>query len=217
MVRQTVFLVIAAIGLVLLSVLVIIPGVIRFLGGSSAIVEVDDSLPPQTPILAAPVTATFSATLSLSGFTTKNSEVIFLKNGQQDQTAMADDGGNFTAEMSLEKGENLVTAYAKKGDQESGVSEQYTILFDDEKPLIELEEPKENQSIQGKKSQMVAVKGKTEPSSRLTLNDRLIFVTADGTFSTSHRLENGENVLNFRSVDAAGNTTEKQIKVSFSE
>jgi hypothetical protein len=129
----------------------------------------------------------------------------------------ADDSGNFSTEVTLEKGENRFSAYAKNGELESEVSQQFLTIFDNEQPQIEINEPTDNQTIQGKKNQNVPVKGKTKPNSKMYLNDRLVFVRDDGTFETTHRLENGGNSLSFKVIDMAGNQTEKVITVNFQE
>jgi hypothetical protein len=93
----------------------------------------------------------------------------------------------------------------------------FLTIFDNEQPQIEINEPTDNQTIQGKKNQNVPVKGKTKPNSKMYLNDRLVFVRDDGTFETTHRLENGGNSLSFKVIDMAGNQTEKVITVNFQE
>ncbi len=216
--RQTVLIGLAAVILMLLSIFVIIPGFIRFIGNlSNTPITEDEGLPPQIPQLSAPVEATSSAALTLTGFTTPNAKVYVLQNGAEAKIVDADGSGNFSVELQLEKGENRFSAYAKNGELESEVSEEFLTIFDNEKPEIEVTEPTENQSIQGKKNQNVTVKGKTKPGSKLYLNDRLIFIQQDGTFETTHRLENGQNNLSFKVVDMAGNEAEKVIPVNFQE
>lgn len=216
--RQTVMFGLAGIVLAVVSVFIIIPGIVRFIGALSSVpTETEDSLPPQIPQFSVPAEATSSATITLSGFTTPKATVYILKNGSEAKTVDADDSGNFSTSLDLEQGENHISAYAKNGELESDVSREYTTIFDNQKPEIEVTEPTENQSIQGKKNQNVTVKGKTKPGSRLYLNDRLIFLQEDGMFETTHRLENGQNNLSFKVIDKAGNEAEKVVSVSFQE
>ncbi|MBW7956193.1 hypothetical protein H3C66_05745 [Patescibacteria group bacterium] len=216
--RQTLLFGLAGVILMILSILVIIPGIIRFIGGMSDIPEVaEDSLPPQIPQFSAPVAATSSASLQINGFTTPKAQVYIIMNGAEEKVVEADDSGNFSTELQLEQGENRIAAYAKNGELESELSREFLTIFDNQKPEVEITEPTENQSIQGKANQNFTVKGKTKPGSRVYLNDRLIFTQADGTFSSSHRLENGSNSLSFKVIDLAGNEAEKVVTVSFQE
>jgi len=217
--RQTAILVAAAIIILILTVLIIIPGVIRFVGGlsSGTTVTEQQGLPPQVPQLAAPYEATYSATLTVTGFTTPKAKVIIVKNGEQQKEKDADEAGNFSVPVKLDQGENHLSAFAKNGDLESQPSQEFVTVLDTEPPKLEVTEPVDNQTIQGKKNQTVTVKGKTKPKAKLYLNDRLIFLADDGTFTTTQRLENGANSWSFRIVDNAGNITEQKMTVNFQE
>jgi hypothetical protein len=207
-----------ALFLLILAVVFVIPGVIRLVGALSGSVDnEEDLLPPQVPLLSAPIQATSSASLQLAGFTSPKAKVFVLKNGSEDQQVDADDSGNFTVTLLLSDGENIISAYAKNDDLESEVSQEYTTLYDNEQPKLEITEPVDGQTVQGKKNQTVTVKGTTESKSRVYLNDRLVFAGEDGSFSTSHRLNPGENTLTFRVVDQAGNVTDQEMKVNFQE
>lgn len=216
--RQTIMFGLAGVVLMLLSIFIVIPGIIRFIGGlSSSPAVTEDALPPQVPQFSAPVEATSSAELALTGFTSGKAKVYILNNGSEALTVDADEAGNFSTTITLEQGENRISAYAKSGDLESDVSRQFTTVFDNQKPEIEITEPTDNQSIQGKANQSTNIKGKTKPGAKVYLNDRLIFIQEDGTFETTHRLENGQNSLSFKVIDRAGNEAEKVVTVSFQE
>lgn len=215
--RQTILIGLAGVALMVISFVVII-GFIRFIGGGASTTTTEqDGLPPQIPQFSAPAEATSSASITLTGFTTPKAKVYLLKNGTESEVVDADDSGNFSIDVSLEQGENSFAAYAKNGELESEVSQRFVTIFDNEKPEIEVTEPTEGQTIQGKKSQNVTVKGKTKPGAKVYLNDRLIFIGEDGTFDTTHRLENGSNNLSFKVIDMAGNEAEKTVTVTFQE
>lgn len=206
-----------ALGMIILAI-IFIPMLIRFLGGLGGSVDIeDDALPPQTPYFSAPVEATYSAQIVLSGFTTPQATVVVLNNGQETKELVADESGNFSGDVSLQSGENRLTAYAKNGKLESDISQEYFTVYDNEEPTLELSTPVDGQTIQGKKDQVTTVEGATEPQSKLYLNDRFVIVNSEGKFSTTHRLEVGENTLRFRVIDRAGNETEQEIKVNFQE
>lgn len=216
--RQTLLFGLAGVAFLLISIFVIVPGVIRLIGSFSQLpTEAAEQLPPQVPQFSVPPTATASASYTLTGFTTPQAKVYIIQNGSEVTNVTADDSGSFAVPLTFVEGENTLAAYAKNGTQESAVSQEYTTIFDNQPPQIEITEPTENQSIQGKRNQNLTVKGKTKPGSRLFLNDRLVFLQPDGAFSTTHRLENGTNTLAFRVIDQAGNQAEKSLTLSFQE
>jgi hypothetical protein len=216
-IRQSMFLVGGALGIILLA-LIFIPMLIRFLGGlGGPVANIEDDLPPQVPHLSAPVEATYSAQIAISGFTTPKAEVFILKNGEKNTQVTADDSGNFSTDVSLSEGENRISAYSANGKLESEASQEFFTIFDNQEPKLEVTEPVDGQTIEGKKNQTATIKGTTEGGSRIYLNGRLVFVGEDGTFSTTHHLENGENILNFVITDKAGNTSEQEMKVNFRE
>jgi hypothetical protein len=220
LVKQTAIFAAAAIVLSLLSFLVIIPGVLRYIGGQNGggnSAGNDTTLPPQTPILSAPVPATFSASISLTGYTSNKANVVILRNGEEYKTVPADDQGKFVADVELEKGTNTLSSYAKNDQAESSKSQEYTTIMDNEPPKLEVTQPTDNQSIQGKKNQSTTVQGSTDPQTKLYLNDRLMLVHDDGNFSFSYYLSSGTNTLTFKAIDEAGNVTEKKLTVNFSE
>ncbi len=219
MVQQTVVFAVSAVVLGIIFFFVIIPGVVRFIGGlyGGATVQEDDVL-PQVPFISAPLSATSSAHLELNGFSQKDFTIVVVNNGSETTRVQTQEDGSFKAEVTLNEGENKLSAYAvSPKDSESGITQEYTVIFDNTKPKLEISEPKDGASVQGKKDQNITIKGVTDPDTKVYINDRLIFVSDDGNFSTTHRLENGDNGIAFKAIDLAGNITEKKITVKFSE
>lgn len=220
LVRQTLLLITASIIILLGFIFVVIPGFIRlinaFLSDTSSL-NPSDTLPPQVPILSAPIQATNSAQLRIVGFGEPNSTVVFLLNGSKDQEVTISDGGEFSVETSLLEGENTVSAYSiDEAENESEVSKSYLVLLDTEKPTLELESPTDDQEIRGRTNQDLTIKGKTEPKARIMINDRLVFPNQDGEFTHRIRLSEGDNTLKFVVTDQGGNTLEEEISVKFS-
>jgi hypothetical protein len=217
--RQTIFFGVLAVAFLIFFGLIVIPNVIRFFGNQGNQATFDDSgLPPQVPLLSSPVTATSSASLNLKGYNEKGNQVVLLQNGQETQRATVEDDGSFSFDTTLSTGDNRFTLYAiDPANKESEVSREYLVVFDNQPPKLEVADLQDKQSVQGKKNQMLSIKGTTDPDTKVTLNDRLVFSKEDGSFTTQQRLENGENTLTFKATDQAGNTTEKKIIVTFSE
>jgi hypothetical protein len=218
--RQTVLFLGIAVVLGILVVVVIVPGVIRILGGAGGGVatQTEDLPPLQAPVISAPIPATFSASIKLSGYAEKGATVVLLQNTQEANRTTAQDNGAFQFDVQLQKGDNALSAYAQSSaDRQSPVSQEFKVIMDDEQPALEIETPTDKQVIEGKKNQSLTIKGKTDPNTKVTVNDRLAFTQADGTFSTTFFLNSGDNNLSIKAIDQAGNVTEKPLLVTFHE
>jgi bacillopeptidase F len=199
---------------------IVIPGVIRWVGGlgGTAQLTTDTDVAPQVPVIETPFEATSSAKLTLNGFNQKGNQVAILDNTEEVQRVSTNDDGSFHADLTLQKGENKISAFAiNSAGKESSTSTEFTVMYSNEPPKLEVTEPTDHQAVQGKKNQNVTFKGTTDPKTKVYINDRLIFVGSDGSFSATQRLENGENKVSVKSIDQAGNVTEKVVTVNFSE
>lgn len=217
--KQIIVVGILTIGIAAAFIFVVIPNVIKFVSGPGSVNQVteDTSLPPQTPFIAAPVDATNSAQLTLSGYSQKGNQIVILINGSEVKRADAGEDGSFSAQFDLQNGDNSITAYAVNTNQkESGVSQAYLVKFDNEPPKLDITDPQDNATVIGSKNQRYTIKGTTDQNTRVTLNDSIIFVKSDGTFTSTFQLSPGENTLTFKATDAGGNTTEKKVLVKFS-
>ncbi|MFA6814426.1 MAG: hypothetical protein WCR60_02680 [Patescibacteria group bacterium] len=218
--KQTFFFIFLSIALLLLFIFIIVPNLIRlffnFLDKDQAI-NLEDDLPPAAAILfEAPPDATFSAQIKLDGYADPDSKVIFVLNGNQVEEREVSEEGKFSQTISLDQGDNQLSIYTvNKLGTESLQSKTYEIIFDDESPIITLIEPEPDSVVELKRNRDILVSGETEPLSRVYLNDHLILVDGEGQFSTTHHLNEGENILRFIAIDRAGNQSELEIKVEF--
>lgn len=217
--RQTFFLIVLAIGLLLTFIFIVLPGAVRlffqFIDSGPGL-QLGDDIPPQNPILAAPVDATFSAAIKLTGYGEPESEVVFVLDGVEEDKVRVDEEGNFSYDLYLSSGENKLVVYGvDSAGNESLQTSTYTIVMDNQPPVIDLEMPKDGETITRKKNQQYTVRGFTEAGGKLYLNDRLVYVKPDGEFSSTYGLSEGENKLLFKAVDRAGNITEKEVTVTF--
>jgi hypothetical protein len=217
--QQIIMFLVGAVAIVLLFWFVVLPATIKFVAslGGSENTGGDDTLPPQVPIFSAPLTATSSAKIILSGFGEAGSELVILQGGTEKTRVTIGDDGSFGLTMQLEPGENVLSGYSvDQTGNESAESKRYTVVFDDEPPELEITEPVDGANITLRKNQLTTIKGTTDENARVELNGRLVYASADGTFSTTYQLSEGDNQLLFKAIDEAGNTTEKTIKVTFS-
>ncbi len=221
LVGQTIIFLGAALILLVVFFFVILPQVVKFIAGNTKITNVvtpDSGLTIQPPIVAAPVNATFSAQITLTGYTQKENQVVILDNAEEIQRVNPQSDGSFSTNINLKDGPNQIAAYNVTPDnKQSASTSSFLVLYEKNPPTLVISEPTDGQSVQGKKNQNLTIKGTAQKNARVTVNDRLIFSRSDGTFTTLYLLSIGQNTLDFKETDEAGNLTEKKITVTYAD
>ena len=217
--KQTLLIGGGAVVLFLLFLFFIMPQVVRLAAGvldGGALGEPEDTIPPQVPIVAAPVSATFSAQLALSGVGEPKAEVVVVVNSAELERTAIDDNGEFKVEVPLTEGENAITLHSvDEAGNESTQSQTYRVILDTEAPTIAVEQPQDGQTIELRKNQVTDIVGTTEPNAQVSINDRLVYANAAGKFTLRYQLQEGENILTIKATDQAGNQAETKLTVIF--
>ena len=168
------------------------------------------------PVLNIPYEATNSSEVTINGFATPNSKVKLYLDDEEKQTTEVSDSGTFTFEnIPLSLGTNNI--YAKslgENDKTSLPSKSFEIIFNNEKPSLSVNQPEDNKKIQGG-DKKVTISGKTSVGIKILINDSQIIVDKDGNFSTDLQINEGDNNVNIKAIDSAGNSTEIQRKVNY--
>lgn len=168
------------------------------------------------PVLNIPYEATNTAQINIKGFGTPNSKVKLYIDDESKQTTNVSEDGSFTFEqVTLGLGTNNI--YGKTVDdngKESLPSKTIKIIYNNEKPTLNISEPEDSKTIQGG-DKKVKVAGKTDPGVNIFINDTQVIVDRNGNFSTDQPLNDGDNTISIKAVDIAGNTTEIQRKVTY--
>lgn len=177
-----------------------------------------DSIPPSAPQLISPGNATSSAVISLNGFAEPESQVFLYVNGtKSDKITVPESGEISFPKVVLTEGLNTLYAVAYDGiGNESARSASLTVIVDDTAPNLDITKPANGSVFYGSVERLVSIQGKTDPEVSLNLNDRIVLVNPDGTFSTQLELQEGNNLLRFTATDSAGNQTTQEISVSYS-
>lgn len=178
--------------------------------------EKSDLVAPAPPTLQPLTEATNSASLILKGMTEGDALVKIYLNGEQIKEIEADDEGDFTIRnISLKEGKNELKARAiDKEDNESEYSSIMEIILDTEPPSLTLDSPNDGDEFFDEEKE-ITLKGATEKSASLYINQRLAIIDSQGSFSFTYELKEGDNEIEMRAVDLAGNQTVKNIKVSY--
>lgn len=175
-----------------------------------------DKTPPAPPQLEEPPPR-FSreGKVAFSGRSEADSIVIVIQNDVAIQEIKVGNTSKFTASVSLLEGENSITFLAKdQAGNQSGNSPTYKISFDLTPPELTISKPEDGASFYPPE-QTVTFEGKTEKDTQIKINDRLVIVSQDGSFSQKIKLSEGENSFTVVAEDSAENKTEKTLKVSY--
>ena len=198
-----------------------LPIVIKFaaflgnLNSSDKINIADDKTPPAPPIIALLPKAVPEPNLKIEGTAESGSTVVLNLNGQTTDT-LVDDQGGFVFSINLVKIENSFFLVAKdKAGNFSAETKKYQIKLDNIDPLLTISKPTDGTEFYGSGEKQLTIEGETEPDTTLTINDNIAIVSENGKFTHNYNLQDGQNTFNIKSVDEAGNTTEKTISVTF--
>lgn len=190
-------------------------GFVSDIGGSKNPIKINDKTPPAPPFVNQLPEYTNQSEIRLTG-TSEESATIKLTFNTQEKETVTNEGGEFNFSLNLVKGENTFELFAT--DQAGNISQktkEYKIIFDDEKPELEVESPQEGSKFYGSSQKEVLIKGKTEENVNLTINGKFVSVGGEGNFEFRDSMGEGENIFNLKATDAAGNLTEMDLTVFF--
>ena len=159
-------------------------------------------------------TATNSARITVSGSVINLDTLDFYLNDQKIKTISVLNQDVFSEEIDgLNKGSNTVYVIGKnKQANKRKVSPDFTILYKNEKPKLEIKEPSDNSKTN---NQEIRVSGATDKETFIKINNLPIVVDAMGNFSTTVKLKDGENKIEITAEDEAQNIESKIITVTY--
>lgn len=171
--------------------------------------------PPQLDSLP---DATNSAEITVKGSAVNGDKVQLFVNGKKFKETDITANNSFTfTNVRLEKGANTIKARTVLQDGKlSRYSDSISIHYLSDPPELSIYFPSDGQSFT-KENNPIRVSGKTSQSVKVTVNDFWAIVDDDGNYHYTLLLKGGENYIKVKAVDKAGNTTEKEIKVTYSE
>lgn len=171
-----------------------------------------------TPTLDPLPDATNSATLNVSGVAEGSTKASLYLNGVKANDADVKDDGTFLfRNVTLESGDNTIKVQTQDSSgKQSKFSDTATVTYSNKAPDLTVDFPSDGQTYH-KDDNPLKVRGKTSPNTKVTVNDFWAIVDDQGNYSYSLPLQNGDNQIKVVAVDDAGNKTEKDLKVSYSE
>ena len=167
------------------------------------------------PVLNISFEAINTAQIDIPGYASPGSKVELFLDDEKKQTVDVSSDGSFNfKEVDLSLGTNNI--YGKTVDEkgiESLPSKTIIVVYDNEKPILDISEPDDNKTIQGDRK--IKISGKTEIGAKVFINNNQTIVDKDGAFTSIQDLSDGENNFDIKAVDGASNATEVSRKITY--
>ncbi len=169
---------------------------------------------PQIPIIDTLPKFTNSSTITVTGFSSNSVRVEIFIDGQKTGETNVDSGRFKYESLKLLEGENNISAKAFNTiGGESDFSEAMKIVFSSKEPKLEITAPFDSQEFSG--NNRIKVEGTSQKDAQVFANGFLANVSVEGKFDVTIPLAEGENNLEIKAVDEAGNTKIVTVKVVF--
>jgi hypothetical protein len=169
--------------------------------------------PPQLNPLPA---ATNSAQIVIAGTADKKEKIILYINDTTADNTDTDSNGNFSFNESLSQGDSQIKVKAQKNNLTSDYSSVYSVTLKNSAPSLSIDSPSDGQSF-SKDQNSVTVTGKTDTNVTVTVNGFWAIINGNNSYSYNLLLQNGDNQIKVVAIDSAGNKTEKDLKVTYSQ
>lgn len=169
-----------------------------------------------TPTIDTIPTITNQKKLSITGNAYQGVQVELFFNNESISIDDLDENKKFEfTDLNLQSGENTISVRAiKENGEKSELSKESRITLDLVPPSLEITNPI-NETTFGSGKQKVSVEGTTEEEVKLYVDDHIVIVKPDLTFSYQITLKEGENTITIKATDKAGNETKEERIVTF--
>jgi bacillopeptidase F len=182
---------------------------IQIMGGLNSKGSSDNNtsldIPLEKPTLSSLPEFTNKGTITVSGSTTVGADVALYLNGAENGKTVADKSGTFSfTDVSLKEGLNFIKVVASNKAEQTQ-EERTTITMDQTAPILDITQPTNNQVFE-KDTKTVTIKGTTEADSSVYINSIQTPIYQGSSFSYMFSLTAGENKIEIKATDQAGNT-----------
>ena len=162
--------------------------------------------------------ATPSARINISGTTAyqSGSVELFVNNSLEDETKIAGDQSFEFENVSLREGTNSIRARIVRNNKRGNFSPEEFIIYSKGQPKLDILFPSDRAEFH-RADKQITVRGTTEQENSISINGFTAVVDSTGNFSYDLNLNNGENKITIISTAPSGQTTLKEITVSYSE
>ncbi len=217
--KQGIVYLLLALGLVIVTIFWGLPALARLTGlmiKTDKTPAVSDEQRPTPPIFSDIPEATYSAQVRIAGYAQPGLDVILFLNGAEYDRKLVAESGTFSFDkVNLSEGDNAAYAYtATPKDLRSEQSKNYTIVVDTTAPVVTIDSPKQGQVFRGQTERITKITGSVnELGSKVYIGERMVIVSSDGKFSLTYQLVEGDQELQIRVTDKAGNEGTSSLKL----
>lgn len=156
--------------------------------------------------------ATSSATLAIHGTATDGSKLAIMVNGEN-QKELTVDGDTFDTNIPLQKGSNEIVVEMRIAKQNIfRKSDIYSVLYQNEKPNLVIDSPTSGSRTNQTE---ITVSGTTDADVSVRVNGSPTITNAEGKFSASVRIHEGENKIVVTATNRAGIVETQELTVIF--
>ncbi len=173
------------------------------------------TIPPQPPILASPPKHTKKSEIELDGYGKAGAKLHLVVNNQKQDEVEINEEGQFTVVAKLQEGENRVLLYSSDEAGNESTDKIYLINKDTKPPQIKIGFPEDGASFNLKEDQTITIRGETEPDAQVYINDVLTYANSQGQFNHRFALKQGENKIEIKVEDQAGNQSQHELTVKY--
>jgi bacillopeptidase F len=156
----------------------------------------------------------------ISGNASKDQTIdLYINNIQVDQI-QTDKNGIFVFAETLKNGDNQIKTKAENNGKQSDFSNTFDVVLKNSPPSLDVSSPSDGQKFDKNSigsGNSINVAGKTDSGVNVTVNGFWAVVDDSNNFSYTLPLQNGDNQIKIVATDQAGNGTEKDLKVNFSQ
>ncbi|MEK5105147.1 S8 family serine peptidase [Cytobacillus sp. FSL K6-0129] len=166
-----------------------------------------------SPTITSPADGSYTneETVTVEGSTQPNVDVKVYNGDEEAGTTTASAEGEFSLDVELNEGENVLTATGVSEVGETDPSEPVTIILDQEAPALAITSPEDGSKTN---KETVTVEGTVSDDhlDTVTVNGQNANVS-DGTFSKRILLDEGTNEITVVATDEAGNTSTETVTI----
>jgi bacillopeptidase F len=168
----------------------------------------------ESPTITSPVDGMFTnqATVDVEGKASANTIVHIQNKGIDNATGTAKEDGTFSIPVTLQEGENALTATVVAANGETAPSESVKVILDQTKPKLTITSPADG-SKTNQNNTTITGKVEDERIQSVKVNGTSADIQADGAFSAQIFLKEGVNTVAVVAVDKAGNEETKSIQI----
>ncbi|HEX7065142.1 MAG TPA: S8 family serine peptidase, partial [Bacillales bacterium] len=148
------------------------------------------------PVITSPEDGIFTneENITVEGEAAPTTKVTILNNGEEAASVQTTSDGTFSADITLNDGENVLTVTASTDAGTTEPSDPVTVTLDRDKPELVISSPEDGWKTN---DMVVTVEGTATDDNldRVEVNGEAANVNEDGSFSHRLLLESGENVI----------------------